>query len=167
MMNRMKRNLLLALVALVLVVSAAPKQVVLGAEDHNHHGESTTAVQKLQQNAGKKCATDAALRQSMDDINQAMAKALPLIHKKRFSDADYATLATTINQKVSYAVEHCKLDAKADAMLHLVIGELMAGAEIMEGKTASARHDGAVRVRHALESYGKYFQHFNWKVARG
>ncbi len=44
---------------------------------------------------------------------------LPLIHKDRFSDADYAALATTINQKVGYAIEHCKLDAKADAMLHL------------------------------------------------
>jgi hypothetical protein len=166
-MNRMKRNLLLPLAAVVLIVAAAPGQAVLAAEDHHQHGESSTAVQKLQLNAGKKWATDAALRQSMDDINQAMAKALPLIHKDRFGDSDYAALATTINQKIGYAVEHCKLDAKADAMLHLVIAELMAGAEIMEGKTTAARHDGAVRVRQALESYGKYFQHPNWKTARG
>lgn len=163
----MKRNLSLSLASAILVLSLAYGQTALATDEHHHHGESSATVQKLELNAGRKWATDTALRQSMDDINQAMAKALPLIHKKRFSDADYATLATTINQKVSYAVEHCKLDAKADAMLHLVIGELMAGAEIMEGKTASARHDGAVRVRHALESYGKYFQHFNWKVARG
>ena len=162
----MKRNLLLSLAAVVLVVTATPGQMALAAEDHHHHGESSTAVQKLQLNAGKKWATDTALRQSMDGINQAMATALPLIHQDRFSDADYATLATTINQKVGYAIEHCKLDAKADAMLHLVIGELMTGAEIMEGKTAATRHDGAMRVRHALESYGKYFQHPNWKVAR-
>jgi len=166
-MNRMKRNLLLSLAAVVLVVTATPGQMALAAEDHHHHGESSTAVQKLQLNAGKKWATDTALRQSMDGINQAMATALPLIHQDRFSDADYATLATTINQKVGYAIEHCKLDAKADAMLHLVIAELMAGAEIMEGKTTAARHDGALRVRRALESYGKYFQHPNWKTARG
>lgn len=163
----MKRNLLLSLAAVVLVVTATPGQMALAAEDHHHHGESSTAVQKLQLNAGKKWATDTALRQSMDGINQAMATALPLIHQDRFSDADYATLATTINQKVGYAIEHCKLDAKADAMLHLVIAELMAGAEIMEGKTTTARHDGAVRVRQALESYGKYFQHPNWKTAHG
>lgn len=102
----------------------------------------------------------------MDGINQAMATALPLIHKDRFSDSDYAALASTINRKVGYAIEHCKLDAKADAMLHLVIAELMAGAEMMEGKTTAAHHDGAARVRRALESYGKYFQHPNWKVAR-
>jgi hypothetical protein len=162
----MKRNSLPSLAAAVLVATLASGQAVLAAEEHHHHGESSATTQKLELNAGKKWETDAALRQSMDDINQAMARALPLIHKKRFSDSDYATLATTINQKVGYAVEHCKLEAKADAMLHLVIGELMAGAEIMEGKTAATRHDGVVRVRHALESYGKYFQHPNWKVAR-
>jgi len=166
-MNRMNRNLLLPLAAIVLIVTATPGQMALAAEDHHHHGESSTAVQKLQLNAGKKWVTDVALRQSMDGINQAMATALPLIHKDRFGDADYAALATTINQRVSYAIEHCKLDAKADAMLHLVIAELMASAEIMEGKTTAARHDGAVRVRQALESYGKYFQHPNWKTARG
>jgi hypothetical protein len=165
-MNWMKRNPLLALVAVVLIISAAPKQLALAAEGHHHHDESATATQKLQLNAGKKWATDAALRQSMDGINQAMAIALPLIHKNRFSNSDYANLATNINQRVAYAIEHCKLDAKADAMLHLVIGELMAGVEIMEGATTAARHDGAVRVIRALESYGKFFQHPNWKVAR-
>jgi hypothetical protein len=165
--KRMKRNLMLRLAAIVLTVAAASGQAALAAEEHHHHGENGAAVQKLELNAGKKWATDAALRQSMDDINQAMAKALPLIHKDRFSDADYAALATTINQKVGYAVENCKLEPKADAMLHLVIAELMAGAEIMDGKTSAARHDGAVRVRQALQSYGKYFQHPNWKVARG
>ena len=163
----MKRNLLLPLAAVVLVLTATSGQAVSAAEEQHHHGESSAAVHKLELNAGKKWATDAALRQSMNEINQAMGKALPLIHKDRFSDADYAALATTINQKVGYAIEHCKLDAKADAMLHLIIGELTAGAEVMEGKTANARHDGAVRVRQALESYGKYFQHPNWKVARG
>jgi hypothetical protein len=101
----------------------------------------------------------------MDDINKAMATALPLIHNDRFSNSDYANLATTISQKVGYAIEHCKLEAKADAMLHLVIAELLAGTDILEGKTAAARHAGAVRVRQALASYGKYFQHPNWQVA--
>lgn len=162
--NRMKRNSWLQLsVVLAMALSAYP---TLAAEEHHHHGDGGAAVEKLQLNAGKKWATDAALRQSMEGINQAMAKALPLIHQGRFSDSDYTALASTIDQKVGYAIKHCKLEAKADAMLHLVIAELMAGAEIMAGKTADVRHDGAVRVRRALESYGKYFQHPNWKLAR-
>lgn len=163
----MKSNLLLSLAPALLITMLAPDQPVIAAEEHHHHGESSAVVQKLELNAGKKWATDAALRQSMNVINQVVAKAIPLIHKDRFSDADYAALATTINQKVSYAIEHCKLEAEADAMLHLVIGELLGGAEMMEGKTASARHDGAVWVRQALESYGKYFKHPNWKVPQG
>lgn len=163
----MKRNLLLPLAAAALVAALASGHAVIAAEEHHHHEAQSAAGQKLELNAGKKWATDAALRQAMDAINQAMAKALPLIHQDRFSDADYAALAGNINQKLGYALEHCKLDAKADAMLHLVIGELIAGTEIMEGKTAAARHDGAVRVRQALQSYGKYFQHPDWKVARG
>lgn len=164
----MKRKPLLPLAAFVLAVMAAPGSGALAAgEHHHHHAESSATAPALQLNAGRKWATDAPLRQSMDGINQAMSTALPLIHKGRFSDADYAALATTVNHKVAHAVEHCKLDAKADAMLHLVIAELLAGAEIMEGKTAAPRHDGAVRVRQALESYGKHFQHPNWKLPRG
>lgn len=163
----MNRNLSLPLAALVFAVTLVPGPPALAAEDHHHHGEHGATVQKLQLNAGKKWATDAVLRQSMNEINQAMAKSLPLIHKDHFGDSDYVTLATTINQKIGHAIEHCKLDAKTDAMLHLIIAELMAGAEIMEGKAAGARHDGAVRVKRALESYGRYFQHPNWKVARG
>jgi hypothetical protein len=52
------------------------------------------------------------LRQTMNEINQAMGKALPLIHGNRFNDGDYQALATTVSQKVAYAVENCKLDAR-------------------------------------------------------
>jgi len=68
---------------------------------------------------------------------------------------------------VAHAVEHCKLDAKADAMLHLLITDLLVGAEVMEGKAGKPRHDGAVQVMQALKSYGKYFRHPGWKVAQG
>jgi hypothetical protein len=68
---------------------------------------------------------------------------------------------------VAYAVANCKLEPNADAMLHLVIADLMAGTESMEGKTSNSRHDGAVQVLEALKSYGKYFQHPGWKAAKG
>lgn len=166
----MKSKLTILLTALVLAVSSN----ISAAEgvDAHHHGHDSAAPTKLQLNAGKKWATDQALRQTMSEINQAMAKALPAIHHNQFSDGEYQTLATTVNEKVAYAVAHCKLDAKADAMLHLVIADLLAGAEMMagksvQGKTASPRHDGAVRVLEALKSYGKYFQHAGWKTAKG
>lgn len=158
----MKTRLSVFLVTLFL---AATSNIQAAEAHHHHHGDAEPA--KLQFNAGKKWATDAPLRQSMNDINQAMAKALPAIHKNQFANEEYQALAATVSAKVGYAVEQCKLPPKADAMLHLVIAELMAGAEIMEGKSAQARHDGAVRVLEALKSYGKYFQHPGWKVAKG
>jgi hypothetical protein len=157
----MKTKLSIFLVALVLAAASN----IQAAETHHHHHAAEPA--KLQLNAGKKWATDAPLRQAMNDINQAMAKALPAIHKNQFGNEDYQALAATISARVGDAVAQCKLEPKADAMLHLIIADLMSGAEIMEGKSSQTRHDGAVKVLEALKSYGKYFQHPAWNVAKG
>lgn len=158
----MKTRLSVLLVALALAAAST----IQAAEAHHHHHGAGEPV-KLQLNAGKKWATDEPLREAMNDINQAMSNALPAIHKDQFGNGDYQTLAATVSAKVGYVVAHCKLEPKADAMLHLVIADLMAGAEIMEGKSVQARHDGAARVLEALKSYGKYFQHPGWKIAKG
>ena len=159
----MKTKFPVLLASLALALSANSH----AADAHQHDGHSSASPQPLQLNAGQKWATDAPLRQAMNDINQAMVKALPLIHKNQFGDEAYQALAATVSQKVAYTVEHCKLEPQADAMLHLVIADLMAGAEKMEGKTADSRHDGAVRVLQALRAYGQYFQYPDWMVARG
>ena len=157
----MQTKLSVFLVALFLAAASN----IHAAETHHHHHAAEPA--KLQLNAGKKWATDAPLRQAMNDINQAMAKALPAIHKNQFGNEDYQALAATISARVGDAVAQCKLEPKADAMLHLVIADLMAGAGIMEEKSTQTRHDGAVKVLEALKSYGKYFQHPAWNVAKG
>lgn len=148
-----------------LALSVSSNTHAAGSGEAHHHGSAEPA--RLQLDAGKKWATDQPLRQAMGEINQAMAKALPAIHQEKFGDADYLALAQTVSAKVAYAIEQCKLEPKADAMLHLVIADLMAGAGIMEGKTRQPRHDGALKVLGALQSYGKYFQHAGWKTAHG
>ena len=136
------------------------------ADAHRHdHGKAQTA--KLQLDAGRKWTTDQPLRQTMDAINRAMGEALPLIHHDKFDAARYRSLARTLNDKVAYAVQNCKLDPKADAMLHIVIADILSGAEIMEAKAGAKRHDGAVKVMQALEAYGKHFEHPGWRVAKG
>ena len=60
-------------------------------------------------------------------------------------------------------VQNCKLDKDADAMLHLVITELLTGADTMSGwKSNKVRHRGVEKVVHALENYGTYFEHPDW-----
>ena len=153
------RSALISILALCFAGGSAT------AADHSHSHDHAGSA-KLELNAGRKWQTDAPLRKAMEEINGAMSQAVPRIHRKQFGDADYQALAAKINGQVAYMVENCKLDAKADAMLHLVVAELVAGAEGMEGKGGS-RHDGAVRVLHALADYGKYFQHLGWKATRG
>lgn len=151
---------------LTLALLATPSLHAADSHEQHHHGHADQEPPTLQLNAGKKWATDQSLRQAMGSINQAMAKAHPQIHQNRFSDDQYRELAATISQNVGYIVENCKLEAKADAMLHLVIADLQAGADVMAGKTPGARHDGAHQVFKSLQAYGQYFQHPGWKVAK-
>lgn len=154
------------LLATYILAISATAHAAANAEGHDHHSHGE-APQELQLNAGKKWATDAPLRQAMGGINQAMATALPRIHRQDFGKAEYQALAKTVRDHVGHAVAHCQLEPKADAMLHLVIADLLAGAEAMEGENGEARHDGAVRVLRALRSYGNYFRHPGWRLAKG
>lgn len=100
----------------------------------------------------------------MTNIRNAMAQALDPIDHGKYTAADYGTLAQKINAEVAYMVSNCHLEPKADAQLHLIIADLMAGAEIMEGKAGQAkRKNGAIKVIVALKNYGRYFEHPDWQ----
>ncbi len=103
----MKTQLSILLASLVLTFSAGT-QAAESADSHHHDGHGSAGMHQLQLNAGMKWATDAPLRQAMNDINGAMAKALPLIHKDQFGDDAYRVLAATVSSKVAYMVANCK-----------------------------------------------------------
>ncbi|MCK6406572.1 MAG: hypothetical protein L6Q60_11210 [Rhodocyclaceae bacterium] len=145
-----QRNLLLVTLCLAL---AGPALAASGGHEHGHGTPAT-----LQLDAGKKWPTDAALRASMAEIRENMAAALHDIHEKRLPAKGYAALAGKVEQSVSRIVAECKLDARADEQLHIVVAELLAGAERMAGKVKGAsRQAGAVRVIGALDKYAAYF----------
>ena len=149
-----------------LIHTALAAAVAFGAPalaaEHAHDHDATGAALEL--NQGKKWPTDAPLRKGMSTMRAALAKDLKLIHADKASDAQYEALATKLNGEVAYVVQNCKLDPKADAELHKVIAELLAGAEAMQGKEAGvARRDGAVRAVMALNAYGRFFDHPGWR----
>ncbi len=159
----MKRNSLLMVAALCLAVSgtamAAPGTA---ANDHKHDHGSAPATLEL--NAGKKWKTDGALRQSMGNIREAMAASLHEIHENRLSKKSYAALAKKVESEVGNIVANCKLEPKADAQLHLIVAELLEGAEQMAGKAKQVkRQSGAVTVIGALDKYGTYFDDAEFK----
>ncbi len=135
-------------------LTLTPSWAVETAHDH-HHGEQTSA---LHLNAGKKWDTDAALRKSMADIRQLMAEDLPAIHNNELSAKGYEQLAARIEAAVATLINQCKLSQAADEQLHLIVAELLTGAEQMAGKapTGTAR-DGAITVMGAISNYEQYF----------
>lgn len=153
-MKSIRRNLA-AILGASCLSAAAP---ALAAEHSAHRHEHGAAPATLQLNAGKKWETDAPLRRSMGRIRQAIAGALPDIHENRLPAKGYDNLAGKVEGEVGQIVANCRLTAAADAQLHIVVAELLAGAEGMAGKAPGAkRRDGAVRVIGALEKYAAHF----------
>ncbi|HMM46551.1 MAG TPA: hypothetical protein PKC12_01040 [Thiobacillaceae bacterium] len=143
------------LLAVPLLVNAAPEH-----HDHGHAGAHT-----IQLDAGKKWATDDALRQGMDSIRALTETALPAAHAGTLTPAGYDALANDVNAQVAHIIDNCKLDARADAQLHIVIAELSDGIETMQGKRAGeARAMGVVHVSETLNTYGEHFDHPGWKA---
>jgi hypothetical protein len=138
---------------------AAPSMAV---ETHDHQHEAT-APSKLQLNQGKKWGTDAPLRQGMTAMRADLASKLHAIHQGNLTKEGYAALGKSIEAQISMIVSQCKLDPKADAMLHIVISDLAGSAEIMQGKAAGQPAEAAHRAVLALNSYSQYFSHPGWK----
>lgn len=134
------------------------------AEISAHQHEPGASPSTLRLNDGKKWATDAPLRQGMENIRAAMAAALPAVHANKLSSAKYNGLAKQVSNEVAGIVANCKLDPQADAQLHLIIADILGGVDAMQGKTKSIkRQTGAVQVLGALEKYDTYFDHPGWK----
>lgn len=155
---------LLATIGLSLGLAATALAATEPATHQHGHG---AAPAELTLNAGQKWTTDAPLRSGMEHIRNALAAALPDIHRNTLSDTQYAALANTVSGEVHGIVVNCKLEPQADAQLHLIIADMLQGVEAMAGKTPqSSRQEGAVQVVGALEKYSAFFDHPHWTPIR-
>lgn len=136
--------------------------VMVSAQDHSHSHDAGEPAH-LTLNDGKKWATDDNLRQGMSRIRDALAAELPAIHSGKATAEQYRALAQKTNDQIAFMVKSCKLEQKADAMLHLVLADVMAGADAMMGQDGSEAHKGAAKITHALENYATYFDHPGWR----
>jgi hypothetical protein len=144
--------------SLALALVASPLQ----AQTHKHE-PAGAAAHKLQLNQGKKWATDEPLRKGMSEIRALILANDEAIHKGKLTREGYAALGAKVEAQVAYMVANCKLDPQADANLHLVLAEVIAGADAMKGaEKKSAPRAGAGKVVAALNAYGRYFDHPGW-----
>src|SRR5690554_733487 len=105
--------------------------------------------------SGEKWEIDAPLSLAMRKIRNAMSEQLDGIHANNLPQKKYNALAKEINNQIAYMIENCELEPAADAQLHIIIHDLMNGAETMQSE-ASAQA-GAVKVVGAIENYTRYF----------
>ena len=153
------RSATLAFSLVAAAVVAAP--AASAAEDAHHHASGSA---KLVLNHGQKWPTDEPLRRGMGSIRAALAADLESIHHNRMTPKRYDALAGKLSGEVAAIVRDCKLEKDADEQLHVVIAEILAGAEAMQGKDKGvARRKGAERVAGALNQYGKFFAHPGWR----
>lgn len=151
-----------ALAAAFALSLAAAAPAALAADPH-HHGHGAGAP-KLQLNQGKKWVTDAPLRESMAAIRETVHGAPAPLHKGTAKAADYAPVGNRVEAEVGRIVKECKLPPNADAQLHVVVADLLAGADAMKAaKDAKAGRAGLIQVDRALTAYGRHFDHPGWK----
>lgn len=148
----------LSLLVAVAAVAAACAPAAFAAPAAHAHDASMPAQLHLDQ--GRKWASDAALRQGMANVRALVAPQVPEAHAGTMTAAQYAALAAKVEVEVGRIVSNCKLPPDADAVLHVVIGEMMEGTAAMAGKTTGGRpQDGLLRVAAAVNDYGRTFEH--------
>ena len=122
------------------------------------HDHGAAAPHELTLNQGRKWATDAPLRAGMARIRGLVEPRIGAAHAGKLTPVQYRELATQIETEVGGIVANCKLEPKADAMLHLVIADIGAGTDTMAGKNAAAAPAaGLMQVARAVNRYGNHF----------
>ncbi len=153
----------LAAFAAACAVVSTPVLAAVAPQAAAHEHESAMPA-RLALNQGRKWGTDEALRAGMERIRKLVEPKIDAAHRGKLTPAQYAALAGQIETEVGGIVANCKLEPKADAMLHLVIGELGAGTDALAGKKPKQRPEqGLVQVATAVNHYGKYFDHPSFK----
>ena len=160
-MTTIRRTKLATALAAAALTALFAAPVVAQTSGHDHGAAATSA---LALNQGQKWPTDKPLRDGMDRIRELVEPQLTVAHAGKVGSAQYQALAKQIESQVGAIVADCKLEPKADAMLHLVIADMGAGTDAMAGKSANLPPaEGLVKVAQAVNAYGGHFDHPGFK----
>jgi hypothetical protein len=152
-----------SLIVLLIVATSRPLQAAEHEHAHAHTEPAPQAPAKLELNKGKKWATDEALRTSVATLRASFAAQIHAIHTGKLSADQYKQLGATIDTEIARIVANCKLEPQADAVLHILLSDLIAAAAIMQGRNPGVPGDAAHLVVTTLNNYGRYFDHPAWK----
>ena len=151
--------------ALCLVAQAALAQAPVAADAHaahdHEHGQAGDTGLSL--NAGEPWPTDEPLRRGMLQIRVASAMLTPAFATAQLSQPQSAQLAEAVRLSVNTMIAQCQLPPDADANLHVILGRLLAAAQVLETSPLAA--EGLPAIQAALQDYGHYFAHPGWQEA--
>ena len=152
-------RLLIPLLSAISLTVACPLKAENSRVNHHHHNEQAMPVLKLDQ--GKKWSIDEPLRQGMESINAAVKNTVGAFHSNALTSQDANKLSKHINDQVSFLISNCKLTPQADETLHVLISDLLSGADKLSKQPLS--NQGLPVIVKALHFYPKYFEHSDWK----
>lgn len=143
--------------ALVVIAAMAASPVVAqSAHDaHAAHAPAATPAQRW--------TTDASLRDGMRRIRDAV-DALQHYEHGHMDALQAANTAATIEGAVNALIAGCKLKPDADAALHGLLVEFLAGAKAVRA-SQEAPVDEIARMRDALARYPQLFDDAAWSAA--
>ena len=136
------------------------------AHDHAHHAHDHAhdAVDRtgLVLNEGERWATDAALREGMERVRASFVATLPAYKRGELTAETADATAQAMDEHVAFMIQNCKLEADADAVLHVLLAELLQGSAAL--REAARSDEGMPRIHRALRDYGHYFEHPGWQA---
>lgn len=140
------------------IASAAVVGLALHSRDHGeaHRAHDRPDELALTLNDGKKWETDATLRRGMARIAALVAPLASKMEEERLDPIEAARVADGVRDEVNILVSNCRLEPKADAALHVLIGEMLAGADILLQPDPSM--EGVRMISEALDLYPRYFE---------
>lgn len=164
-MKSLKLHTLASLAAFVAACAVvSPPVLAAGASQAAPHEHGGAMPAGMALDHGRKWSTDGPLRSGMARIRTLVQPQLGAAHAGKLQPAQYTALAGRIETEIGRIVADCKLKPEADAMLHVVIGEIGAGTDAMKGKTPTQRPEqGLLQVAAALNNYGEHFEHPGFK----
>lgn len=153
---------LYAIAFLIVVIGGAAFWHLHGDPSHAHHGDTSHAhhTARLTLDEGRKWATDDALRTGMQKIRDMTAATAAADAHGSVDAAQAAQLGAGVEGQVNDLIANCRLAPEADAVLHVLIGDLLRGASLM--KTEAGATEGFAVILNALEQYPRYFDHAGW-----
>ncbi|HUW54232.1 MAG TPA: hypothetical protein VMV99_12535 [Rhodanobacter sp.] len=112
------------------------------------HARLPFAAQRIELDHGRPWPTDASLREGMERIRVAVERAGARTDG-RLTGKQSRALTVAIQQNVVFIVSHCRLQAKADANLHILLGRLLEAENLPQ-------------IVDVLDLYPHYFFHPGW-----